>query len=105
MNDTIFEYIDKTMDKSIEELKKLLRIPSVAAIGEHMEEAAEFLIKSFESIGLETALHKTSGFPVVTGTLDVGAKRTLMLYCHYDVQPAEPFFLVGLTTIRARNTR
>jgi acetylornithine deacetylase/succinyl-diaminopimelate desuccinylase-like protein len=38
-------------------------------------------------------IHKTSGQPVVTGLLDVGAKRTLMFYDHYDVQPAEPFDL------------
>jgi len=87
MNDNLLEYIDKTMDKSIEELKKICRIPSVAAKGEHMEEAAEFLIHALDGIGLETSLHKTSGFPVVTGTLDVGAKRTLMFYDHYDVQP------------------
>lgn len=93
MNDSLLEYIDKTMDKSIEELKKICRIPSVAAKGEHMEEAAEFLIHALDGIGLDTSLHKTSGFPVVTGTLDVGAKRTLMFYDHYDVQPAEPFDL------------
>ncbi|MHA1902651.1 MAG: M20/M25/M40 family metallo-hydrolase [Candidatus Thorarchaeota archaeon] len=85
--------IEKNYDKAIEDLKELCRIPSVAAKNQGIEEAAEFVAKMLENAGLESELHKTSGSPVVTGSLDVGAERTLLFYNHYDVQPAEPFDL------------
>lgn len=86
-------YIDAHLDSSIKALKKLVSIPSVAAKGEGIDEAAELVERMLADVGLETQIHETSGSPVVTGWLDVGAKRTLLFYDHYDVQPAEPFDL------------
>ena len=93
MYDAVLEYIDDAVDKSIEALKKLCRIPSVAAKNEGLDEASALVELMLKDVGLETQIHETSGAPVVTGWLDVGAKRTLMFYDHYDVQPAEPFDL------------
>lgn len=89
----IFESIDGNLDASIADLEELLRIPSVAAKGEHMEEAAEWVAKQLEAIRMDVEVHRGSGQPVVTGMLDLGAEKTLMFYDHYDVQPAEPFDL------------
>ncbi len=89
----IFESIDSNLDASITNLEELLRMPSVAAKGEHMEEAAEWVAKQLEAIEMNVEVHRGSGQPVVTGMLDLGAEKTLMFYDHYDVQPAEPFDL------------
>ncbi len=89
----VISYLDGNLEQSLDELKEILRIPSVAAKGEHMDEAAEWFAKHLEAIKMEVTLHKTSGQPVVTGYLDNGADKTLMFYDHYDVQPAEPFDL------------
>jgi acetylornithine deacetylase/succinyl-diaminopimelate desuccinylase-like protein len=89
----IFESIDSSLDESIRSLVELLRVPSVAAKGEHMDEAAEWVAKQLEGIKMSVEVHRTSGQPVVTGLLDAGAEKTLMFYDHYDVQPAEPFDL------------
>src|SRR5207248_5821553 len=46
-----------------------------------------------DRIGFEhVSLHETSGHPVVTGEwLHAGPERpTVLVYCHYDVQPADP---------------
>jgi len=93
LNETVTNFIVDTIDDSIEALKKLCRIPSVAAKGEGLEETAELVEKMLEDAGLETEVHETSGAPVVTGWIDFGAKRTLLFYNHYDVQPAEPLDL------------
>jgi acetylornithine deacetylase/succinyl-diaminopimelate desuccinylase-like protein len=93
MLDTVLSTIEKNVDKAVEVLKDLVRIPSVAAKGEGIDETAKVLKNQFEELGMEVQIHPTSGAPVVTAHLDVGAKRTLLFYDHYDVQPAEPFDL------------
>ncbi|MFX0054530.1 MAG: M20/M25/M40 family metallo-hydrolase [Promethearchaeota archaeon] len=89
----VLEHIEKNIDNAIEELKEIVRIPSVAAKNEGLYETAEFLRGKLEALGLEAEIHEITGAPVVTGFLDVDAERTLMFYDHYDVQPAEPFDL------------
>ena len=93
MYESVTKFIDDNLDNSIDALKTLCRIPSVAAKNEGLEETAELVENMLKDVGLETTIHPTSGAPVVTGWIDVGAKRTLLFYDHYDVQPAEPFDL------------
>ncbi len=93
MYESVTNFIDDKLDMSIESLKALCRIPSVAAKNEGLEVAAGLVEMMLQDAGLHTEIHPTSGAPVVTGWLDVGAKRTLLFYDHYDVQPAEPFDL------------
>ncbi|TFG12041.1 M20/M25/M40 family metallo-hydrolase [Candidatus Thorarchaeota archaeon] len=93
MSEKVFSHIDDHIDDAIDDLAEFCSIPSVATKGENMLDAANLVKSWLESLGLETALHETSGWPVVTGEMDVGAKRTLLFYNHYDVQPAEPFDL------------
>ncbi|MHA1964779.1 MAG: M20/M25/M40 family metallo-hydrolase [Candidatus Thorarchaeota archaeon] len=93
MYESVTKFIDDNLDNSINALKALCKIPSVVAKNEGIEEAAELVQKMLNDVGLETEIHPTSGAPVVTGWLDVGAKRTLLFYNHYDVQPAEPLDL------------
>jgi len=90
----VAKFIDDNQDNSIEALKKLVRIPTVAAKGQGLPETADLFEKMLQDAGLETKQYEiTGGAPVVTGWKDVGAKRTLLFYDHYDVQPAEPFDL------------
>lgn len=86
-------YVDRTIGRSLQDLKRLCRIPSVAAKGEGITEAAELVEKMLSEVGLQTRVYETSGSPVVTGKVDTGTKRTLLFYDHYDVQPAEPLDL------------
>lgn len=89
----VLEKIDQNADKALDAAKKICSIPTVAAQGKGIEETAELVQKMLNDAGIPSELHSTSGAPVVTGFLDVGAKRTLLFYDHYDVQPAEPFDL------------
>ncbi len=91
----------------VEELKALLRIPSVSTAPEHagdVRRAAEFVADGLRRAGLDNVrLVETSteangtkaartGHPLVYGEwLQAGpGKPTVLLYGHYDVQPAEP---------------
>jgi acetylornithine deacetylase/succinyl-diaminopimelate desuccinylase-like protein len=85
-------------DRFRDELFDFLRIPSVSARTEHNADtahAAEWFAKSLETIGLTTAIHETPGHPIVVGEwrdAPQGAP-TILVYGHYDVQPAEPLEL------------
>ncbi|HUT82946.1 MAG TPA: M20/M25/M40 family metallo-hydrolase [Candidatus Bathyarchaeia archaeon] len=89
----VFEEIEKRKDKAIKDLADFLAIPSVSAKEEFLVEAADFSAKLLKDNGFEVKKFDTGGGPVVTGLMNVGAKRTLLFYDHADVQPAEPFEL------------
>ncbi len=81
-----------------DELFAFLRIPSVSARSEHvadMRRAAGWLRDAMTAIGLRTEIAETPGHPIVLGEWrNAGPDRpTLLIYGHYDVQPAEPLEL------------
>jgi acetylornithine deacetylase/succinyl-diaminopimelate desuccinylase-like protein len=79
-----------------EELYELLRIPSISTDPEHkqdVERAAAFVEQGLKRAGMtRTELIRVGeGHPLVYGEwLGAAGKPTLLLYGHYDVQPAEP---------------
>jgi acetylornithine deacetylase/succinyl-diaminopimelate desuccinylase-like protein len=92
------DYIQERRAAFVEELKALLRIPSVSTKPEHtgdMQTAAEWLAEHMRAIGLEhIQILPTGGPPVVYADwLHAAGKPTVLIYGHYDVQPAEPLDL------------
>lgn len=89
------QYIDLNRERFFEELFSLLRIPSISANADHkpyMEKCADRLVELLLEAGADEArVCPTKGNPVVFGskTIDPSA-RTVLVYGHYDVQPAEP---------------
>src|SRR5687767_5924594 len=81
-----------------DELYEFLRIPSVSARSEHkgdVASAAAWVATAMRDAGLETEIHETAGHPIVLGEWrGAGADApTVLVYGHYDVQPAEPLEL------------
>lgn len=92
------EYQEKNKDRFLNEMLELLRIPSVSAKTEHkndMRQCAELVKKRLLDAGADKAeVMETEGHPVVYGEKIVDtAKPTVLVYGHYDVQPAEPLEL------------
>ena len=81
-----------------DDLFEFLRIPSVSANSEHngdVRAAADWLHKKLAAIGFTTETLPTAGHPVVLAEwrkAPPGAP-TILIYGHYDVQPAEPLDL------------
>jgi acetylornithine deacetylase/succinyl-diaminopimelate desuccinylase-like protein len=90
----IFGYIDGNLNRFVEELLPLIRQPSISARWEGVEECAGLLAAAMEQVGIRTHLLPMGGKrnpPLVYGEiLNPAARKTLLIYGHYDVQPPEP---------------
>ncbi|MCB0803474.1 MAG: dipeptidase [Flavobacteriales bacterium] len=92
------EYIDQHKDRFINELIELLKIPSISADSAYKNDvfaAAEAVRQTLEAAGADnTEICQTAGFPVVYAEkiIDIN-KPTILVYGHYDVQPADPLEL------------
>lgn len=82
-------YIETHKEKFLHELFTLLRVPSVSAQGRGLTEASTLVRQRLEKLGAEVRIFKNGGAPLVYATIGQGARR-LLVYDHYDVQPAEP---------------
>lgn len=92
------EYQEKNKDRFLNEMLDLLRIPSISAKSEHkadMQKCAEAVKKSLLAAGCDKAdVMPTDGHPVVYGEKITDPSRpTVLVYGHYDVQPADPLEL------------
>ena len=98
MTTDIERYLTQHDARIHDELFAFLRIPSVSARSEHagdVASAAEWVALSLKAAGLQATVHQTAGHPVVIGEwrgAPAGAP-TVLVYGHYDVQPAEPLEL------------
>src|SRR5262249_28959587 len=76
------------------ELFDFLRIPSVSTRPEHqadIERAAEWVADSLRTAGLGVEIVPTDGHPIVLAEWrEAPGALTVLIYGHYDVQPAEP---------------
>lgn len=88
----IHQNIDSHREDDLELLKKLVRIPSVAAKNQGVDECCAELVALLKSLGAKTTVFPTKGAPVVFGEIECGipGAKTIMFYGHYDVQPPEP---------------
>ena len=92
------QYQEENKERFLEELLALLRIPSVSAKTEHKQDmltCAKEVEKSLQAAGATTTtIYETAGHPIVYGELIVDPSfPTVLVYGHYDVQPADPIEL------------
>lgn len=92
------DYQQQHKERFLEELLALLRIPSISARSEHkadMATCAEAVKQHLLQAGLDKAeVYETAGHPVVYGEKIIDpSKPTVLVYGHYDVQPADPLEL------------
>ncbi|MFY0591824.1 dipeptidase [Roseivirga sp.] len=92
------DYIESNKDRFLNELLDLLRIPSVSAdsnFKEDVRNAANFIQEKLLSAGADKAeICETAGHPIVYGEKIVAQDApTVLVYGHYDVQPADPYEL------------
>ena len=92
------QYIESNKDRFLEELFSLIRIPSISSESEHkpdMVRCAERWRELLEQAGADnTRIIATQGNPLVYGEKIIDpAKKTVLVYGHYDVMPVVPLDL------------
>ena len=98
MKTIINSYIETHKERFLSELFELLRIPSVSADPKYtaeVQKTAEAIKEKLIAAGAEKVeVCKTAGHPIVYGEKMIDAKLpTVLVYGHYDVQPADPIEL------------
>ncbi|TNF46536.1 MAG: dipeptidase [Bacteroidetes bacterium] len=97
MNNTQ-NYISSHKEKFLNELLDLLRIPSISAdpaYAKDVEKTAHLIAEQFTALGLDKVeVCPTKGHPIVYGEKIIDPSLpTVLVYGHYDVQPADPIDL------------
>ncbi|MGA8529554.1 MAG: dipeptidase [Acidobacteriaceae bacterium] len=96
MSSAAVGYARQNAARFLDELKTLLRIPSVSTTPEHkgdVEKAAEWVAADLRRIGMEHVeiIRAKEGHPLVYADwLHATGKPTVLCYAHYDVQPPDP---------------
>ena len=98
MDNAVQGYLDSNRDRHFEEFLELLRIPSVSTTPElngETRRCADWVANRLRRAGVpEVELIETAKHPVVYGKWHTAeGKPTILVYGHYDVQPADPLGL------------
>ena len=91
-------YVTENQPRFLEELKELLRIPSISTLPEHNNDthrAAEYVAAKLRDAGIENVeIIETERHPLVYADwLHAPGKPTVLCYGHFDVQPPDPLEL------------
>ncbi len=94
----IKNYINENKDRFINELIELLKIPSISADPAYKEDVlncADAVAKAMKDAGADNVeICETVGYPIVYGEKIIDENLpTVLVYGHYDVQPADPLEL------------
>jgi len=84
------EHIRAHAREYVDELKELVRLPTVSAHGTAIDETAAVVLARAKRAGIAAEARRSDGGPpTIVGETGAGA-RTLLVYDHYDVQPPDP---------------
>ncbi|MBV8116398.1 MAG: M20/M25/M40 family metallo-hydrolase, partial [Candidatus Eremiobacteraeota bacterium] len=90
-------YCDVHREQYLDELKRWIAIPSISADPAHRDDVrrcCERLVQRMGEIGLTSRVLETGGNPIAYGEwLAAPGMPTILIYGHYDVQPADPLEL------------
>ncbi|MGV3703756.1 MAG: M20/M25/M40 family metallo-hydrolase, partial [Arcticibacter sp.] len=94
----IKQYVEENKQRFLDELIALLRFPSISADPSYKDDVlktADFVAEKLREAGAENVeVCPTAGYPIVYGEKIIDpAKPTVLVYGHYDVQPADPLEL------------
>lgn len=87
------QYLEAHLDESIAELSRFCAQPSVSAQNWGLAETAQMVAEMLRKRGFAVEVTPTAGAPIVFGERKGRSEKTLIIYNHYDVQPAEPLEL------------
>ncbi len=93
--DAVLGCLDLNLDRSVERLRDLLRIPTIStdpAFAADCRRGAAWLAGDLDAIGFTARVAETSGHPMVVARHHGAGENAphVLFYGHYDVQPVDP---------------
>jgi acetylornithine deacetylase/succinyl-diaminopimelate desuccinylase-like protein len=84
----VYDFVDKNSESLLNELRDFIRKPGISTENTGIDETVSWLTARLKENGVEDVeVFKTQRHPIILGRAGKGAKRTLLVYGHYDVQP------------------
>jgi acetylornithine deacetylase/succinyl-diaminopimelate desuccinylase-like protein len=84
----VYDFVDKNSESLLNEFKDFIRKPGISTENTGIDETAKWLTATLKENGVEDVeVYKTARHPIILGRAGKSAKRTLLVYGHYDVQP------------------
>ncbi|HZZ66470.1 MAG TPA: dipeptidase [Candidatus Baltobacteraceae bacterium] len=97
IDERLAEYCGTHQDEYLDELKRWIAIPSISADPAYRTQVracCERLVERMREIGLDARTLETDGNPMAYGSwLEAPGAPNVLIYGHYDVQPADPLEL------------
>jgi acetylornithine deacetylase/succinyl-diaminopimelate desuccinylase-like protein len=88
--DRLAAAVEAEVERGLEDLFASIRIPSVSARRQGLEESAEFLRDLLERDGWTAEIAHAGSNPIVYGEVGPATEPAILVYGHHDVQPPEP---------------
>lgn len=99
MSEQVLHYLQTNRNRLLDNLSKFLKIPSISTDSNHrqdIEKAADYIVTYLHEIGFDLVEKQpTNNHPLVYAEYNGAGSQapTVLLYGHYDVQPADPLEL------------
>ena len=92
MDERTRDHIDRNLEATIDELKRLAAQPSISAQRVGVRECGEMVVAMLRDAGFEAELVPTADpdYPGIVAEAKGASDKTLLFYNHYDVQPPDP---------------
>ena len=85
----ITQYVGTNKEQFLNDWFQLVRMPSVSRTGEGINECCDWIIAKMKSLGIAVSKYMLTPSPLIEGRVGSDpAKKTVLIYAHYDVKPA-----------------
>lgn len=89
MNEKVLAHLRANTERHVKDLRTFVRKPSVASHNRGMRECVTWLAEFMSQIGISPMVIEDANFPVLMAEVKGSTSRSLLVYGHYDVQPAD----------------
>ena len=89
MDPQILKYLDANRETFVKDLQEIVRFPTIASQNTGMQETVEWLEKFLNKLGIQPIIEREANFPVFLFEVKGESDITVLVYGHYDVQPAQ----------------
>jgi acetylornithine deacetylase/succinyl-diaminopimelate desuccinylase-like protein len=89
MNEQVLAHLRANAQRHVKDLRTFVRMPSITSQNRGMRECVAWLAEFMSRAGISPVVIEDANFPVLMAEVKGTSPRSLLVYGHYDVQPAD----------------